>query len=134
MKEVQGNFRENVLDLILSGRIDSNNASQVQEAINQIIGSHTVDQVQIDAHDLQYISSAGLRVLLRLKKQIEDLTLKDVNSEIYEILEMTGFTEMMKVEKAYRQVDIEGCEVIGQGSNGTIYRIDQDNVVKVTNK
>jgi len=133
MKEVQGNFRENVLDLILSGRIDSNNASQVQEAINQIIGSHTVDQVQIDAHDLQYISSAGLRVLLRLKKQIEDLTLKDVNSEIYEILEMTGFTEMMKVEKAYRQVDIEGCEVIGQGSNGTIYRIDQDNVVKVYN-
>ena len=44
---------------------------------------------------------------------------------------MTGFTEMMTVEKAYRVVSVEGCEEIGHGANGTIYRIDQDNVVKV---
>jgi uncharacterized protein (TIGR02172 family) len=46
---------------------------------------------------------------------------------------MTGFTEMMTVEKAYRVVSVEGCEEIGRGANGTIYRIDQDNVVKVYN-
>ena len=44
---------------------------------------------------------------------------------------MTGFTEMMPVEKAYRVFSIEGCEVIGRGANGTVYRIDQDTVVKV---
>ena len=43
---------------------------------------------------------------------------------------MTGFTEMMTVEKAYRVVSVEGCEVIGEGANGKVYRIDGDNVVK----
>jgi len=46
---------------------------------------------------------------------------------------MTGFTQMMTVEKAYRVVSVNGCEEIGRGANGTIYRIDQDNVVKVYN-
>ena len=37
------------------------------------------------------------------------------------------------MEKAYRVVSVEGCEEIGRGANGTIYRIDKDNVVKVYN-
>ena len=82
---------------------------------------------------MEYISSAGLRVLLRLKKEHPALSVTGVNSTVYEILEMTGFTEMMTVEKAYRIVSIDGCEEIGRGVNGTIYRIDQDNVVKVYN-
>ncbi|MBP5225652.1 MAG: ATP-binding protein, partial [Lachnospiraceae bacterium] len=85
----------------------------------------------IDMNALNYMSSAGLRVLLRLKKTNPDITLTGVNSEIYEILDMTGFTEMLKVEKAYRVVDVTGCEEIGRGANGAVYRIDQDNVVKV---
>jgi uncharacterized protein (TIGR02172 family) len=87
----------------------------------------------LDASSLEYISSAGLRVILRLKKAYPDITVYNVSSEIYDIFEMTGFTEMMNVEKAYRVVSIEGCEEIGRGANGTIYRIDKDNVVKVYN-
>ena len=44
---------------------------------------------------------------------------------------MTGFTEILDVAKEYRLVSVEGCEEIGRGANGIIYRIDQDNVVKV---
>ena len=44
---------------------------------------------------------------------------------------MTGFTELMTVEKAYRRVSVDGCEIVGEGANGTVYRIDGDNVVKV---
>ena len=87
--------------------------------------------VVVDAEGLNYISSAGLRVLLHLRKSSPDLRIINVNSDVYDILEMTGFTQMMDVEKAYRVVSIEGCEEIGKGANGTIYRIDQDNVVKV---
>ena len=54
-----------------------------------------------------------------------------MSSEVYEILEMTGFTEMMPVEKAYRRLSVEGCEILGQGSNGVVYRYDPDTVVKV---
>ncbi len=119
--------------IALTGRIDSNNAPQVeQDMLGQLAGLGQVPVV-LDAQELQYISSAGLRVILRLKKNYPDLTITNVNSEVYEILEMTGFTEMMTVEKAYRVVDVAGCEEIGRGANGTIYRIDQDNVVKVYN-
>ena len=87
----------------------------------------------IDASDLEYISSAGLRILLQLRKSHSDITITDVSPDVYEILDVTGFTQMMKVNRAYRKVSVEGCEVIGRGANGTIYRIDKDNVVKVYN-
>ncbi len=119
------------MTLELKGRIDSNNAAQVEAELLSALDGQERSSVVLDAAELSYISSAGLRVILHLKKTYPDLTIKNVNSEVYEILEMTGFTEMMTVEKAYRVVSVEGCEVIGEGFNGKVYRIDQDNVVKV---
>lgn len=117
----------------LEGRVDSNNSAEVEkEILAQLEGKESLPIV-IDAEKLDYISSAGLRVILHLKKINPDLCIVNTSSEVYEILEMTGFTEMMKVGKKYRVVSIEGCEEIGRGANGTIYRIDQDNVVKVYN-
>ena len=120
----------------LSGRIDSNNAGQMEQearaklAQAKLAGSGTAPVV-LDLEQLDYISSAGLRVILRLKKTGRELRITNVNSDVYEILEMTGFTEMLPVEKAYRVVSVEGCEIVGEGYNGTVYRIDRDNVVKV---
>ena len=117
----------------LSGRIDSGNAAEVEKDILGRLAGGTDGSVVLDAVNLDYISSAGLRVILRIRKTYPDLRIINVNSEVYEILEMTGFTDMMTVEKAYRVVSIEGCEEIGRGANGTVYRIDQDNVIKVYN-
>ena len=121
------------IEIRLSGRIDSNNAQKVEQEITAQLNGRLPAEVVLDAQDLVYISSAGLRVILRIKKNCPDLRIVNVNSEVYEILDMTGFTEMMTVEKAYRVVDVSDCEEIGRGANGTIYRIDQDNVVKVYN-
>jgi len=115
----------------LTGRIDSGNAPAVEEQLREALAGRENTPVILDAADLNYISSAGLRVILRIRKTHPELTIQNTSPEIYEILEMTGFTEMMTVEKAYRVVSVEGCEEIGRGSNGIIYRIDQDNVVKV---
>ncbi len=117
----------------LKGRIDSNNASQTEKEILERLEGLDSEPVVLDAAELDYISSAGLRVLLRIRKSHGDMRIVNVCSEVYEILDMTGFTQMMSVEKAYRVVSVEGCEEIGRGANGTIYRIDQDNVVKVYN-
>lgn len=133
MKEVNGTVTENEVRIALSGRIDSNNAHSVEEEIMPLTAGRETLPTVIDAEGLEYISSAGLRVLLHLKKTSPDLRIINVNSEVYEILDMTGFTQMMTVEKAYRVVSVDGCEEIGRGANGTIYRIDQDNVVKVYN-
>lgn len=120
----------NIIKIVLSGRIDSSNAAEAEQKIlAQLAGKGSVP-VTLDASGLEYISSAGLRVILRIKKNYPDLKITGVNPEVYEIFEMTGFTEMMTVEKAYRVVSVEGCEVIGEGANGKVYRIDGDNVVK----
>ena len=119
------------MELKLAGWIDSTNAAAVEKDLLSQLDGQT--SVVLDAQELKYISSAGLRVILRLRKDYPDLRIINVNSDIYEILDMTGFTDMMPVEKAYRVVSVEGCEEIGHGANGTIYRIDKDNVVKVYN-
>ena len=130
---VNGILTADQLKIALSGRIDSVNAREVEEAIMKLVADAAGRQIVLDLEQLSYISSAGLRVLLHLRKISPTLRLINVGSEVYEILDMTGFTQMMDVEKAYRVVSIEGCEEIGRGANGTIYRIDQDNVVKVYN-
>ena len=117
----------------LNGKIDSNNAAEWEKKIAEQLEGYEGTSVEIDASDLEYISSAGLRVLLRIRKTHPQIRIFDVNPVVYEILDTTGFTQMMEVEKAYRVISIEGCEEIGRGANGTIYRIDQDNVVKVYN-
>ena len=118
----------------LSGRIDSGNAAEVEERIlKEIEGKPAEEALILDASDLEYISSAGLRTILHLRKDNPDLKVVNVRSDVYEIFDMTGFTQMMPIEKAYRVVSVEGCEEIGRGANGTIYRIDKDNVVKVYN-
>ncbi len=114
----------------LVGHIDSNNASAVEQDILAQLGGSAHAPVVLDASKLDYISSAGLRVLLRLRKTHPDITVTEVSSEIYEIFEMTGFTEILNVEKAYQRISVEGCEVIGEGANGKVYRIGPDSVVK----
>lgn len=124
------NNDQNKLVVSISGRIDSSNAADKEsEILAQLAGKGSVVLV-LDASELEYISSAGLRVILRLKKDYPDIKIVGVNPEVYEIFDMTGFTDMMTVEKAYRVISVEGCEVIGEGANGKVYRIDGDNVVK----
>lgn len=117
--------------LALEGHISSGNATQVEEAIQALIAGENPEQLVLDAKNLEYISSAGLRVILRLIKGGHQPRLVNVNPDVYEVLEITGFSEIMPVEKAFRKVSIEGCEVIGQGSNGIVYRLDPETIVKV---
>lgn len=133
MEQVRGEVKNDQMVINLSGHVDSNNSAQIEtDILDCIAGNENLDMV-LDIEDLTYISSAGLRVILRLRKNNPNLCIKNACPEVYEILDMTGFTQMMQVDKAYRVVSIEGAEVIGQGANGTIYRIDRDNVVKVYN-
>lgn len=118
------------MEVKLNGRIDSSNAAEKEQQINSLIGSYT-GEIVLDAAELEYISSAGLRIILRLKKAYPDIRIINASSEVYEIFDMTGFTEMMDISKAYREISVEGCEVIGEGANGKVYRIDSDTIVKV---
>lgn len=116
--------------LSLSGRIDSSNAFSEEERLIDELDNYE-GNVVIDAGGLKYISSAGLRIILKIKKLYSDTKIINCNSEVYEIFEMTGFTQMMDIKKGYKEISIEGCEIIDEGAYGIIYRIDNDTVVKV---
>jgi uncharacterized protein (TIGR02172 family) len=131
MSIISSTVNSDNLVIALSGHIDSNNAAELEAEIQQAYQPHPELPIIVDADKLEYISSAGLRVLLRLRKSHPQVKVINVSPEIYEIFDMTGFTEIIPIEKAYRQVSIEGCEIIGRGSNGEVYRIDPDTIIKV---
>lgn len=124
-------FENGQLTIFLEGRVDSSNASAVEAELQSMIAGNPATSLVLDAEKLEYISSAGLRIVLRLRKQYEDMKVTNASAEVYDIFDMTGFTEMLTVEKAYRRMSVEGCEVIGEGANGKVYRIDPDTIVKV---
>lgn len=114
------------------GRIDSINASAIGHELNAMMDDHPGLPLVIDASALQYISSAGLRVLLGLaERQEQKLAVQNVSPEVYNILEMTGSTELLNVSRRLRENSVDGCEIVGRGAIGTVYRIDADTIVKV---
>ena len=118
----------------LEGRIDSNNAGEFEENTRGVIAQNPGKDIVFDASKLEYISSAGLRVLMKIRKETgQEVTVKDVFVEVYEIFEVTGFTEILNVEKRIRELSVDGCEVIGRGFFGTVYRVNEDTIVKVYN-
>ncbi len=90
---------ESELNIRLSGRVDTLTAPEFLKAWEAEGKESGVSKVTIDCTDLQYISSAGLRVMMIIKKALPDsgLMLKGVNPEVREILETTGFIEFFEL-------------------------------------
>ncbi len=120
-----------ILYIDLAGRIDATNAPETEDAIRAIRAEHPGMYTILDAETLTYISSAGLRVIMRVRKEDANIAVINAASEVYQIFEMTGFTDIMKIQKAYRRLSIEGCPFIARGANGAVYRYDPETVVKV---
>ena len=116
--------------VILYRRIDSTNVDLVDERLNKELDGFNGDVI-IDCDELEYISSAGLRIILKQKKRFPNLRIINCNQAVYDIFQMTGFTDIIDIEKGYRKISVDGCEVIGEGAYGIVYRIDPDTIVKV---
>jgi len=116
----------------IDGRIDSTNASEFEEKMMGLISGKT--SVCLDLNNLEYISSAGLRVILKIKKTVKDVTAINVSSEVYEIFSLTGFADMLQLFRKRRTLSIDGCSEIARGAMGIIYRLDADTILKVYDK
>ena len=121
---------KDILYIGIEGRIDASNAPAAEEKIFSIKNDNAGKHVVIDAEHLEYISSAGLRVILRLRKEEPKLAIINVAADVYEVFDMTGFTDMVTVEKAYPKMSVEGCEFIAKGANGAVYRYDDETILK----
>jgi uncharacterized protein (TIGR02172 family) len=116
----------------LEGKIDSANTGAIDKELNALMDKNPGLPLVIDASALQYISSAGLRVLIQLyNRQEQKLEVQNVSPEVYEIFEMTSFNKIFNVSRRLREINVDGCEIVGRGAIGTVYRIDEDTIVKV---
>lgn len=130
MNELKYEITNGKITIYLDGRIDSQNAQTVEAMVNEVLESKTFSVVSLNCKGLEYISSAGLRIVLKLMKKY-NVEIVDTSIEIYEIFEMTGFTQLVKVKKAYKNFDVTGCPIIGEGAKGIVYRYNDDTVIKV---
>ncbi len=124
-----------MITINLSGKIDSNNAGVIESEISSQLAKCPNETPTFDAENLSYISSAGLRVLLKLgKKSGAKLDVINVSDDVYNIFEVTGFTELFNVRRKIREISVEGCPVIGEGHFSVVYRLASDTVAKVFSK
>ena len=91
---------ENVVTLKVSGRLDTETSSQFREEMKQI--PQNAEKLIFDFTNVNYVSSAGLRELLVCRKQYpgDRMTIINVQENVYEVFEMTGFDAIIPVEIA----------------------------------
>ena len=95
--EIKKNVDELVLEI--TGRVDTITAPALEKTINENFGE--VKNFILDFKNIEYISSAGLRVLLGAQKkmsQIGSMKIKNVREEVMEVFEMTGFADILNIE------------------------------------
>jgi anti-sigma B factor antagonist len=91
------NIDSNNLNISIDGRLDTITAPEFENFLkSNLVG---VNKVMIDCKNLIYISSAGLRVLLSLNKKMNNfLKLVNVQEAVMEVLEVTGFVDILEIE------------------------------------
>ena len=98
--EVNFNKQDSTLTVIISGNIDTVTAPELDSQLQANLSD--VKDLILDFAAVDYISSAGLRVILMANQQMEDadgnMTVKNVNEDVREVFEMTGFDSLLNLE------------------------------------
>ncbi len=115
----------------LHGSVNSANSNELETAL---AGEPAGEEGMIlDANDLTFISSAGLRVILGAKKRCGGKVFRiiNVNDEVMNVFDVTGFSEIMDISRAVRTLSVEGCDKIGAGACGEVFRLDDETIIKL---
>ena len=97
--KIEKKLNETALEVALSGRLDTLTAPELEKALTESLSG--VSELTLDFENLDYISSAGLRVLLSAQKLMSKqggMKLVHVNETIMEIFEVTGFSDILTIE------------------------------------
>lgn len=102
--KLEYDYLEDTIVLRPIGRIDSATSQEFSDELNKVLEVMDKDDDKdylFDFKDVEYISSSGLRVFLSLKKKNKDknIIFKHVNSTVYEVFDLTGFTDMFPITK-----------------------------------
>ena len=127
-------LNDKTLTLFLEGELNSYNADNVEKEILATLKDKKFEKLILDFSKISYISSAGLRIILKLKQLYNDFSVIETTLEVYDIFSMTGFTNIMTIKKGLKRVYLSGAEIVGDGYYSTVYRVDKDTIIKVFNR
>ena len=99
MLQIKKTVNDKKATLSLAGRLDTLTAPELDAAIKEIVPD--LDELILDLTELEYVSSAGLRVLLTAQKTMNaqgKMTVKNVNETVAEIFDVTGFSDILTIE------------------------------------
>lgn len=99
--EIQKKLEGDKLTVELKGRLDAVTAIEFDKDVAKNLDG--VKNLILDLANLGYIASAGLRILLKLQKKMNtqgDMKIKNVNRDVREVLDMTGFSRLLSIEEA----------------------------------
>ncbi len=129
-------YNDGTLKITLPEKINTANAAEFEKELFAIDELKNAKEFVFDADNLKFISSLGLRVIFKFEKKFEDrpLTIINTSSEVREILDETGITSFVKVYKKLRHVDLTSLKLLGAGMYGSVYRINEEQILKVFHK
>lgn len=93
-------LKDKTLTLYFEGELNSFNSEDVENEIEEILNSNdNYKKLVLDLEKLRYISSAGLRIIVKLKQENNDLKLVKVPEGVYDVFEMVGFQNIVEIER-----------------------------------
>lgn len=92
-------FNNNIITLFLVGELNTSTSPVMEKEIDEILKNKNVESLVLDLKDLIYISSAGLRIVVKLKQKYDNISIIHCNEDVYDIFQMTGFAAMMNISK-----------------------------------
>lgn len=126
------NLSENILTVNLEGKIDTNNADEIGAELSELAKKFPAEKFILNLENLKYISSSGLRAMLKLGKlKKNNLQLVEASREVYEVFDTSGFTKILNIQKALRKISADNLIELGRGTSGTVYKLDDENILKV---
>lgn len=129
---IESSREGNTVIFTFPDRITYETAGLIQEEIDsELARCEATDEIVADFALVQYISSAGLRVILKLAKATCNFSVINATSEVFEVFEVTGMAQMIDVSKKMRQISVANAVQIGSGYFSRVYRLDNDSIVKV---
>ena len=96
--KITTNKNDNKVTMAIAGRIDTTTAPELEAEFNEL---GDINELVLDFADVEYISSAGLRVLLKAQKlmaTLGDMKIINVSKDVLDVFDITGFTDILTIE------------------------------------